>query len=119
MPCLAARGRCEKPRMLSQLSNFQITHRCELDNRAETGAIIGQGVEIAGTLGSLCDKLATVKLKLWHTEDLDRLDSLKSQEKQLHQEIDELVAAAISGDIPVERLTFAANKVYKKDGNVV
>lgn len=74
---------------------------------------------MAETLGSLCDKLATVKLKLWHTEDLDRLNSLRSQEQQLHQEIDEFVAAAISGDIHLERLTFAANKVYKKDGNVV
>src|SRR2546429_3305675 len=74
---------------------------------------------MAETLGSLCDKLATVKLKLWHTDDPDRLESLTEQESQLHQEIDEFIAAAIAGDIPIERLTFAANKVYKKDGNVV
>ena len=74
---------------------------------------------MAETLGSLCDKLATVKLKRWHTDDPDKLKSLVSQEQQLHQEIDEFVAAAIAGDIPVERLTFASNKVYKKDGNIV
>src|SRR5438874_241076 len=74
---------------------------------------------MAETLGSLCDKLATVKLKLWHTDDPDRLESLTEQERQLHQEIDEFIAAAIAGEIPIERLTFAANKVYKKDGNVI
>ena len=74
---------------------------------------------MAETLGSLCDKLATVKLKRWHTDDPEKLKSLASQEQQLHQEIDEFVAAAIAGDIPIERLTFASNKVYKKDGNIV
>ncbi|MDQ2747664.1 MAG: hypothetical protein M3T96_10435, partial [Acidobacteriota bacterium] len=38
-------------------------------------------------------------------------------EKQLQAEIDEFVKAAMTGEIPLERLTFAANKVYKKDGN--
>ena len=71
------------------------------------------------TLGSLCDKLTTVKLKRWHTDDPDRLRSLTEQEKQLNQEINEFIGAAISGDIPLERLTFASNKVYKKEGNVV
>src|SRR5215467_11787435 len=74
---------------------------------------------MAETLGSLCDKLATVKLKLWHTDDADRLHSLGAQEKQLQQEIDAFMSAAMSGDIPLERLTFAQNKVYKKEGNVV
>lgn len=74
---------------------------------------------MAETLGSLCDKLATVKLKLWHTEDADRLANLRAQEKQLQQEIDEFMCAAMSGDIPLERLTFAQNKVYRKEGNVV
>ena len=74
---------------------------------------------MAETLGSLCDKLTTVKLKRWHTDDPERLQSLAKQEKQLHAEIDEFVGAALSGDIPVERLTFAANKVYKKEGNIV
>ena len=74
---------------------------------------------MAETLGSLCDKLTTVKLKLWHTEDPGRRRSLAQQEQQLNQEINEFIGAAIAGDIPLERLTFAANKVYKKEGNVV
>jgi len=74
---------------------------------------------MAETLGSLCDKLTTVKLKRWHTDDPDRLQSLAQQEAQLNEEIDEFVGAAISGEIPLERLTFASNKVYKKDGNAV
>jgi len=74
---------------------------------------------MAETLGSLCDKLTTVKLKRWHTDDAERLQSLAKQEAQLNEEINEFVAAAISGEIPPERLTFASNKVYKKEGNVV
>lgn len=72
---------------------------------------------MAETLGTLSDKLTTVKLKQWHTEDADRLASLSQQEKQLQQEIDEYIAAAVAGDTPLEKLTFAANKVYKKEGN--
>jgi hypothetical protein len=74
---------------------------------------------MAETLGSLCDKLTVVKLKQWHTEDPERIKSLSNQEKQLQVEINEFITAAISCQIPVDRLTFAANKVYKKDGNVV
>ena len=74
---------------------------------------------MAETLGTLADKLTTVKLKLWHTDDPERTENLKVQEKQLENEIDELVRAAISGEIQAERLTFAANKVYKKDGNEI
>jgi hypothetical protein len=72
---------------------------------------------MAETLGTLADKLTTVKLKLWHTDNAERIESLKLQEKQLQDEMDELVRAAISEEIPLERLTFAANKVYKKEGN--
>jgi len=74
---------------------------------------------MAETLGTLADKLTTVKLKLWHTEDAERIASLKVQEKQIENEINEFVGAALSGQIPIERLTFAANKVYKKEGNTV
>lgn len=72
---------------------------------------------MAETLGTLGDKLTTVKLKQWHTDDKNRLESLALQEKQLQGEIDEFIADAISGKIPLEKLTFAANKVYKKEGN--
>ncbi|MEG3931568.1 hypothetical protein QUA00_22935 [Microcoleus sp. T2B6] len=74
---------------------------------------------MAETLGSLCDKLTIVKLKQWHSEDEIRLKSLAVQEKQLQQEMNEFISAAISGQIPSERLTFASNKVYKKEGNYV
>ncbi len=72
---------------------------------------------MAETLGTLSDKLTIVKLKQFHTEDGDRRQSLARQEIQLQTEIDEFVAAATSGEIPLEKLTFSANKVYKKDGN--
>jgi hypothetical protein len=74
---------------------------------------------MAETLGTLVDKLTTVRLKLWHTEDPERIRSLTTQEKQLQDEINEFISGALAGDIPIERLTFASNKVYKKEGNVV
>ena len=74
---------------------------------------------MAETLGMLCDKLTIVKLKEYHTEDPARLQSLRSQAVLLQQEIDEYIGQAVNGDIPAERLTFAANKVFKKEGNEV
>lgn len=74
---------------------------------------------MAETLGTLSDKLTIVKLKQWHTEDSARLESLSLQEVQLQIEIDEFISAAIAGAIPVEKLTFAANKVYKQEGNEI
>lgn len=72
---------------------------------------------MAETLGMLCDKLTIVKLKQFHTEDETRLQSLVSQSQQLQEEINEYVSGAASGTIPPEKLTFAANKVFKKEGN--
>jgi hypothetical protein len=72
---------------------------------------------MAETLGSLSDKLTIVKLKQYHTEDGDRLESLSRQETQLRNEIDELISNAASGNIPIEKLMFSANKVYRKAGN--
>ena len=72
---------------------------------------------MAETLGSLSDKLVTVKLKQYHTDDQARLQSLSRQETQLRTEIDVFISAAIAGKIPLEKLTFEANKVYKKEGN--
>ncbi len=74
---------------------------------------------MAETLGMLCDKLTIVKLKQYHTEDEQRLDSLNNQASQLQNEIDEFVVSAFAGAIPTEKLTFAANKVFKKEGNEV
>jgi len=75
---------------------------------------------MAETLGSLCDKLTIIKLKQWHSDKQpERMRSLAMQEQQLRDEIDAFIADAASGRIPVERLTFAANKVYRKEGNAV
>jgi hypothetical protein len=74
---------------------------------------------MAETLGALCDKLTIIKLKQYHTEDEARLASLNAQAAQMQEEIDEYVANAMNGSIPVQKLTFAANKVFKKEGNEV
>jgi hypothetical protein len=74
---------------------------------------------MAETLGMLCDKLTIVKLKEYHTTDANRLESLQQQALMLQQEIDEYLDQAVRGEIPPERLTFAANKVFKKEGNEV
>ena len=75
---------------------------------------------MAETLGSLCDKLTIVKLKEWHSEQQpERMRSLATQEHRLREKIDAFIADAASGRIPVERLTFATNKVYRKEGNAV
>lgn len=72
---------------------------------------------MAETLGSLCDKLTIVKLKQFHNEDKNRLESLQQQEIQLTDEINQFFADALMGIIPLEKLSFASNKVYKQQGN--
>jgi hypothetical protein len=79
----------------------------------------GIGGYMAETLGSLCDKLTIVKLKQFHTEDLKRLESLADQEKQICDEVDDFVCGAVKGEIPLEKLIFSSNKVYKKEGNEI
>jgi hypothetical protein len=74
---------------------------------------------MAETLGSLCDKLTIVKLKLYHSDDRERLENLAVQQGQLIGEIDEFMADAINGLIPLNKLTFRANKVFKQDGNTL
>ncbi len=74
---------------------------------------------MAETLGMLCDKLTIVKLKQYHSEDAARLESLSVQAGQLQEEINEYVADAVAGKIPLDRMSFAANKVYKQEGNEV
>jgi hypothetical protein len=74
---------------------------------------------MAETLGSLCDKLTIVKLKQFHSDNAEKLISLSAQETRLQSEIDEYISAAIDGSIPIERLTFSANKVFKQEGNIV
>lgn len=74
---------------------------------------------MAETLGMLCDKLTIVKLKQYHSEDKARLESLALQASQLQEEIDIYVSEAVNGKIDPSRMTFAANKVYKEEGNQV
>ena len=74
---------------------------------------------MAETLGMLCDKLTIVKLKQYHTEDENRLSSLANQAVLLQTEINEYISDAIAGRIDPEKMTFAANKVFKKEGNFV
>jgi hypothetical protein len=74
---------------------------------------------MAETLGSLCDKLTIVKLKQWHADDPAVQLNLALQEKRLQEEIEEFLAGALTGAISPERLTFSANKVYRKEGNTV
>jgi hypothetical protein len=74
---------------------------------------------MAETLGSLCDKLTIVKLKLYHSDDQDKLRNLEQQQGLLVIEIDEFIADAINGLIPLSKLTFRSNKVFKQDENVV
>ena len=74
---------------------------------------------MAETLGMLCDKLTIVKLKQYHSEDEARLKSLAIQADQLQTEIDEYISDAVNGNLDTSRMTFAANKVFKKEGNEV
>jgi hypothetical protein len=74
---------------------------------------------MAETLGMLCDKLTIVKLKQYHSEDEERLKSLTIQADQLQNEIDEYISDAVSGKLDTSKMTFAANKVFKKEGNEV
>lgn len=66
------------------------------------------------TLGSLCDKLIIVKLKEIHTDvkEREKNEQLNSQEFALRDEINEYVADAISGKVPVENLYQPSHKVY-------
>jgi len=69
---------------------------------------------MAETLGSLIDKLTIANLKIWHAEDArndrslpdeirlaaaDKVTICNRQRNELVQEIDELFAAALRGDV--------------------
>lgn len=69
------------------------------------------------TLGSLCDKLTIIKLKQFHCDDSNKLTSLNQQEHGMIEEIDDYIANAYSGLIPINKLTMESNKIYKRDGN--
>ena len=46
-------------------------------------------------------------------------ESLAGQQARLEEEIDAFVGAAAGGALPLDRLTFPSNKVYKRDGNAI
>jgi hypothetical protein len=73
---------------------------------------------MAETLGSLCDKLTIVKLKQYHTEfNNTKTLNLKLQEEDLINEINNYLDDALIGKIPLNKLMFDSNKVYKSEGN--
>lgn len=75
---------------------------------------------MAETLGSLCDKLTVVKLKEYHTEkDNVKMTMLQEQELQLQQEINEFISDALNGLIPLSKLTFKSNKIFKQQNNEI
>ncbi len=74
---------------------------------------------MAETLGALCDKLTVVKLKQWHCDEESKMKSLTLQEAQLREEIDDFFESSIQGMIPLEKITFSANKIFKKEGNEI
>jgi len=74
---------------------------------------------MAETLGSLCDKLTVVNLKIWHSDDQAKLSSLLKQSAAIQQEMNEYVEDALKGNIPLDKLTFASNKIYTQKGNEI
>ena len=74
---------------------------------------------MAETLGTLCDKLIVVKLKQWHCDASLKMKSLNLQEGQLKEEIDNFLTSSLQGKIPMEKIIFAANKIFKQEGNEV
>jgi hypothetical protein len=74
---------------------------------------------MAETLGTLCDKLTVVKLKQWHCDEEPKIKSLSLQERQLIEEIDDFLSSSLRGEIPMDKIIFAANKIYKKEGNLI
>jgi hypothetical protein len=75
---------------------------------------------MAETLGSLCDKLTVVRLKIYHMDcNNPTLRDLAIQETHLMSEIDRFITDAISGKIPYSQLHFASHKIYKKEGNEI
>lgn len=74
---------------------------------------------MAESLGSLCDKLTIVKLKEYHTKNKDKIAVLQEQEIQIQQEINEFIFNAMKGAIPINKLAFKSNKIFKLQGNEI
>ena len=64
------------------------------------------------TLGSLCDKLIVVHLKLHHTTSSQSALSLMDQKLKLCNEIDQYIISVKNGHIKIEDLAIPSEKVY-------
>lgn len=69
---------------------------------------------MAETLGSLCDKLTIIKLKQWHSNDVEKLKSLEMQNIRLIDEINKYVMDLLNNKIDPKDIKFDSNKVYNK-----
>jgi hypothetical protein len=58
-------------------------------------------------------------LKQYHSTDETRINSLTIQGKDICDEINNFISGALNGNIPLEKLTFLSNKVYKREGNEI
>jgi hypothetical protein len=67
---------------------------------------------MAETLGSLCDKLSIVKLKQYHSDSQEKLESLTEQELRLVFELNQYLLDVVSGSIKRGELTFTSNKIH-------
>jgi hypothetical protein len=74
--------------------------------------------DVMETFGSLCDKLAIVVLKGYHTDDAEKLVMLDKQKKDLIKEIDEYLAGVSTGETNPDKLESPSCKVYNKEKNV-
>lgn len=71
------------------------------------------------TLGSLLDKLSVLKIRQWHENDCVTLSRLIEQETDLSQEINDFVHDAVTGAIPLNKLTSPAYKNQRKNGSPI
>ena len=67
------------------------------------------------TLGSLIDKLSIVNLKIVHTNQSERVESLMEQQGNIIEEINELIELFYQNKLSISRLNAKANKVYDEN----
>lgn len=66
------------------------------------------------TLGTLCDKLIVIELKIHHADDKSKKLNLENQRVRIMLEINSYVTKVVSGKIVPDDITFESNKVYNK-----
>jgi hypothetical protein len=70
---------------------------------------------VSETLGSLIDKLSIVNLKIVHTNQSERVESLMEHQGNLIEEINELIELFYQNKLSISRLNAKANKVYDEN----